>query len=109
MKNNTKKVRRVIGKINYKGVIQIDNYYTLREEEGPDWYRLLNGTYIPKTVVGHVYEDDSDDEYLPYYDPEGLYEEQIAAMKKQRALERKPGYNKFKEMKKKARERSGRA
>lgn len=56
----------VTGVENYKGVIQKGDNYTI-VEEGYDYYRLKNRTYIPKFTVGPVIEDDDPQEYEPSY------------------------------------------
>lgn len=52
------KVRRVRGNVNYKGIVEKGKNYIIKDEEGYDWYKLHNGTYIPKFTVGPIYEDD---------------------------------------------------
>ena len=57
---------------NYHGKIQKDNVYYVTEE-GRDWFKLLDRTYIPKFVLSRVYIEESEDD-LPEWNADGIYD-----------------------------------
>lgn len=54
---------------NWKGVLEKDKIYTITEEQGIDWNRLVNGIYVPSFIleVVNIEENKYEDEEYDYF------------------------------------------